>query len=166
MCSLTKKENFHEWLVQWGEEYAYVYAKKRRLEYGNTPEGMRWLALWSALYIQPYFERKEEERQKKDKERQRLAKERERERYLRGHGSTRKNGVGGRRRFIIDPLDERLSDKERLIVEKEYLEMKAKTIAEQELAANRWLREWRIENGIKRRWEYKDNGYESMEDEL
>ena len=148
----SKKENFHEWLIQWGERYPYVYAKKRRLEYGNTPEGMSWLALWLVLYVKPCIQKQEEEKRRKEaerKEKEQAERRRlEREQYL--YGGIRKNGIGGlkrRRRVIIDHLDERLSDKERLIVEKEYLEMKAKTIAEQELAANRWLREWRIENG-------------------
>ena len=170
--SLTKKENFDEWLVQWGERYAYVYAKKRRLEYTNTAvEGMQWLALWTSLYVIPYIEKKKEEEEKKQaEEREKIEAEKkriERECYL--FGSRRKDRVDPRRkRVIIDPLDERLTEEERLVVEKEYeqtIRLKAKTIAEQELAANRWLREWRIENNIRRRWEFNDEGYESTEEE-
>ena len=160
---LPNKENFDEWIVQWGERYAYVYVKKRRLEYTNTPEGMRWLALWWALSVKPYIEKKQaEEREKIEAEKNRI----ERERYL--FGSTRKNRLDRRRRrVIIDPLDERLTEDERLVVEEEYqqtIRLRAKTITEQELAANRWLREWRVENNIRRRWEFNDQGYESMEE--
>ena len=161
------KENFGEWLVQWGERYAYVYAKKRRLQYTKTVGGMRWLALWSALYVKPYIEKKEaEEKEKMEAERKLMEAEKkriEREDYL--FGSRRKNQR--RKRVIIDPLDQRLTEEERLDVEAEYKEFmsrKSKTIAEDELAANRWLREWRIENNIRRRWEYKDQGYESTEE--
>ena len=136
---MLSSKNFQEWLRLWGERYASPYIKNRRLDYGNTCEGRRWLGLWSTLYVQPYFEARElERRQKKERERRRM----EREEYLRGYGGIRKK-----------------------IVETDFIRIeKERTVAEQELAANRWLSEWRVENNIRRQWEYNDDGYESMED--
>ena len=162
-------DEFQKWLSGWGERYAIPYMKRRRLEYCNTPQGMRWMALWSTLYIQPYLQRKQEEeeesqkRQNKEREeREMIRRQRETEDYLMGVGRLRKNGIGGikKRRVFEDPLDNPLSDEY-----KQAMRLKSKTIAEDELAANRWLREWRVNAGIRRQWHYKDQGYESMDDD-
>ena len=69
---------------------------------------------------------------------------------------------------MIDPSDELLSPEGHQIAERQFHEFekaKAKTVAEHEVAANRWLREWHVKNNIHRQWEFSDEGYESMDDE-